>query len=169
MTYVSAETVVSLVRTAEELHKEAPLCISVELGGNSTSGFVYEVTNTKDNASIRVPVDKGNEAVEDAIKKLLYDEPPKPDWRLIQAKNLLADVAALIGNKASVTLDTESNVRIAGAYDRKVKMPLMMASTDTLQAVVAWLDEDGFDPDTFNNPRYYLTRYEYDGFELEEK
>lgn len=31
MTYISAETVVSLVRSAEELHKEAPLCITVEL------------------------------------------------------------------------------------------------------------------------------------------
>lgn len=127
------------------------------------------MTNTKDNASVRVPVEEGTEVVEDAIDKLLYDEPPKPDPRLEQARKLLEDVAELMGHQASVTLDTENNVLIAGAYDRKVKMPLRMASTDTLQAVVAWLDEDGFDPDTFDNPRYWLKIYGYDGFELEEK
>lgn len=165
MTYISAETIVSLVRAAEE----APPCVTVELGGGSTSGFVYEVTNAKDSSSVRVPVDKGNEAVEDAIEELLYKALPKPDVRLEQARKLLEDVAELIGSQASVTLDTESNVCIEGAYDRKVKMPLRMASTDTLQAVAAWLDEDGFDPDSFDNPQYRLTWYKYDGFELEDK
>lgn len=169
MTCVSAEMAVSLVRTAADLHKEAPLCITVELGGNSTSGFVYEVTNLKDNTSVRVPVGEGREAVEDAIEELLYKAPPKPDLRLEQARKLLEDVAALIGNQVSVTLDTESNVLIAGAYDRKVKIPLRMASTDTLQAVAAWLDEDGFDPDTFDSPRYWLKWHKHDGFELVEK
>ena len=73
-------------------------------------------------------------------------------------------MSALIGNQASVTLDTDSDVHIVSAYNRKVKMPLRTASTDTLQAVAAWLDEGGFDPDAFDNPWHRLRRYE-----LEEK
>lgn len=46
-----------------------------------------------------------------------------------------------------MTLDMESNVCVAGNYDREVKMPLRTASTDT-----------------FDNPRY-----KHDEFDLEEK
>ena len=53
------DKVKTLVRSAAELHEEAPACISVTLGGDSDTGFVYEVTNTKYDSSARVPTERG--------------------------------------------------------------------------------------------------------------